>query len=775
MAAQRPSARPARRSAPRPREPDAPSFGAGALRAAAWFTAGLAAGFLGLYFWGVDRWLQHEFGRLSWREPTRVYARPLRLRPDMPLSEAALRAELEASGYREGGEGPGSFVQDGARFRILTRAFHDLDGPQPERRLSLELGQGRLRALATADGRPLEEARLDPARIATLYGDERVERRLVRLEDVPPLLVAALQAVEDRSFKHHAGIDLRAILRALFSNLRAGEVREGASTLTQQLVRNLYLSREQTLARKLREAAYALCIEARFDKARILEVYLNQVYLGQQGSQAVHGVGAGAEFWFGRELADLEPQEIALLVGLIRGPSFYDPRRHPERARARRDRVLEQLAETGVLPPSQVEALKRRPLGVSPDSGLRLNRYPAFIEILQQQLAGRMPARELRGRGLIVHSTLAPSTQRAAETALARTLPELERGARGVALDAAVVVTDTASGALRAVVGGRDGGVGFNRALAARRPVGSLLKPFVYLLALAQPSRYSLASRIEDAPLTVRVSPTQVWSPENSDRQSHGWVSLHEALIRSYNQATVRLGMEVGVERLAHLLELLGSERPSAHPALLLGAVDLSPLEVAQLYQFIAAGGRVLPLVAVRGVLDANGRPILGAPAAAPAAHEEDALAARLLTWALQDAVRHGTARGLQREGLGWLQPAGKTGTSNEGRDSWFAGWTQDQLAVVWVGNDANRPTGLWGSTGALRVWAALFRALPTEPLRVDESGLVRVHVAADEEVRTDPECEGAVEMLFVEGFSPTRHRGCTLARLRDWFRGRLQ
>lgn len=770
MPARRPSPSAATKSSESAGPAAAPSRWRAPLRAAGLFIGGVLLGFLALYFWAVDRWLQGEFGRLSWREPTRVYARPLVLRPGMPLTADALQAELDAAGYREGGRGPGSFSRQGGGVGLHTREFIDLDGRQPARRLQLDIDGGRLRSLRDGDGGALDAARVDPARIATLYGSERAERRLVALNDLPPMLIAAVQAVEDRSFKDHAGIDFRGILRALFSNLRAGEVREGASTLTQQLVRNLYLSREQSIFRKLREAAYALCIEARFDKGRILEVYLNQVYLGQEGSQAVHGVGAGAEFWFGRELADLEAQEIALLIGLIQGPSLHDPRRHPERARARRDRVLDQLAETGVISAAQSQAFKQQPLGVTTSSGLRVSRFPAFLDVMQHQLSRDYPAERLNGQGLAVLTTLAPMAQRAAEASIATQLPELEKSAKGVPLQAAMVVSDTRSGELLAVVGGSDGGAGFNRAAAARRPVGSLLKPFVYLLALAQPQRFSLATPVEDAPLSLRVSATQTWSPENSDRQSHGWVNLHQALIHSYNQATVRVGMAVGVDRLAQLIGVLSGSTPDAHPSLLLGAVDLTPLVVTQLYQFIAAGGQVQPLLAVRGVLAADGRPLSRYAQELPAAYPQDATAARLVTWSLQQAARSGTARRLQVDGLGWLQPAGKTGTSNDGRDSWFAGWSGDRLAVVWVGDDRNRPTGLYGSTGAMRLWSSLFRSLPNEPLAIDERGLERHWVAADEEFLTDPECEGALELVFVAGFSPQQRRGCTLARLRNWF-----
>nr|WP_269749983.1 penicillin-binding protein 1B [Pseudomarimonas arenosa] len=728
-------------------------------------------GFLVPYFWAVDRWLQQEFGRLTWSEPTRVWARPLHLRPGLAMTAKALGIELAAAQYRSQGRGAGSYTQTGNSFELRTRAFRDVDLQRPAQQLRLELANGRLRSLQSSDGRALAEAWLDPARIATLYGPEREERRLVRLAELPPTLLAAVQAVEDRSFKHHRGIDFWGILRALVSNIEAGEIRQGASTLTQQLVRNLYLSRDQTWSRKLREAAYSLVIEARFDKARIFEAYLNQVYLGQSGGQAIHGIGAAAEFWFGRQAIDLEAAEIALLVGMIQGPSYYDPRKHPQRATQRRNLVLKMLLDTGVLDQAVVEAAQAAPLGVLAKPQLAANVFPAFLALVQTQLERDYPAERLRGAGLNVLTTLAPSAQRAAEQALAQTLKSLDGAAKGATLEGAVVLTDTGSGEVQAVVGARDPRrQGFDRALQAKRPVGSLLKPFVYLLALAQPGRYHLASEIEDAPITLRVSAGKEWSPDNYDGRSHGWVTLMDALAQSYNQAAVRLGMDIGVDRLVRLIDVLTSIRPDAHPSLLLGAVDLSPLETAQLYQFLASTGQVQPLRAVRGVLDAEGRALSRYARPLPEAERGDAIATRLIAIALQYAARSGTARRLQQEGVAYLNTAGKTGTSNDSRDSWFAGWTGSHLGVVWIGDDQNRPTGLTGGAGAMKVWAAIFRDLPSEPLKVSAEGLESAWLAADAPVQTDPECEGARQFWFVAGYSPAEHRGCTLSRLRDWF-----
>lgn len=732
---------------------------------------GLGIGFLGPYVWLADRQVREAFGRLTWQVPTRVLAQPLELWSDRPMSAEALEAELAASRYLkdEAARRPGTYARQGDGFSIATRAFTDLEGAWPAQRITLTLSGGRVRALR-ADGRDLARVRIDPARIATLYGEAQEERRLVRLEDVPPLLVTTLQAVEDRDFKRHIGIDLRGILRAAFVNLRHGELRQGASTLTQQLVRNLYLTREQRLGRKLREMLYALIIEARFDKRTILEAYLNQVYLGQQGNQAVHGVAAAADFWFGREPEQLSESEIALLVGMIQGPSLHDPRRNPQGALKRRNVVLGQMFETGLIDQDTLQAARERPLGVTPSGSLSRDRYPAFLALVRDQLRRDYTADALRGAGLTVLTTLAPSAQNAAEAAARSQLKALEQKGRP-ALQVGLVLTDTRQGEILAIVGARDpGDHGFNRALDARRPVGSLLKPFVYLLALAQPGRYALGTRVDDAPLTVTLPGNRHWSPENADGRSHGRVTLREALVRSYNQATVRVGMDVGVDRLARLLDVLAAIDAVPNPSLLLGAVDLSPLQMTQAYQFIASGGQIQPLRAVRGVLDTDGTPLRRYDSSPTPPQRGDTIAARLVSVALQDTVREGTARSLGASGLGWLQAAGKTGTSNDSRDSWFAGFTGSHLAVVWVGNDANQPTGLYGSTGAMKVWGELFRGLPTQPLKVDEDGLEWAWLDAEEFALTDADCPGAVRTLFVSGFLPRETRHCRVARLRQWF-----
>jgi penicillin-binding protein 1B len=715
---------------------------------------GLGLGFLIPYTLYLNHEVGERFGQLKWQIPTRVYARPLELAPGLTLDAATFKTELDAAAYHAGdGLRPGSYARNGGRWLVSSRGFKDVDGEVPAQRIEVVLSGSKVASVRDANKRALKTVRLDPARIATLYGQKNEERRLVRLREVPELLVTGLQAVEDRDFNSHHGIDLGGMLRAAFKNVAAGRAKQGASTLTQQLARSglLGIGREQTLTRKGKEILYAMLIEARYD---ILEAYFNQVYLGQRGAQAIHGVAAGAEFWFGRDLADLTTEQTALLIGIVRGPSFYDPRRNPERALERRNFVLGEMHETQLIDDAEYQRALKAPLGVTKDPGsVAANRFPAYVDLIRRQLARDYPADALAGAGLSVMSGMSPSAQAMAEGAVARTLKGLD-SKRRPPLQTGLVVTDVHNGNVVAVVGSRSVDEhGFNRAVEAQRPVGSLLKPFVYLLALAQPGKYSLASWVDDSPVTVSLGKNKNWNPGNSDGRSHGTVRLVDALAMSYNQATVRVGMQVEPERIASLIRTLAGIEATPNPALILGAVDQSPYAMAQLYQFLASGGEIQPLHAVRGVLDANGKALNRYDKEPAPAQEGDAIAARLITIALQQAVSNGTGTQLVRDGLGRLSPAGKTGTSNDGRDSWFAGWTGDHLAVIWVGNDQNKETGLYGATGAMRVWSGLFSRLPTAPLEVGSKGIDWQWTIASN--TTDADCPGARRFAYVAGFAP--------------------
>ncbi len=742
---------------------------------------GLVVGIGIPYIWYLDKQVRDQFAQLNWQVPSKVYAMPLALKPGLALDGSSLELELQAGGYKNDGQAktPGTYSRNGGRFKITTREFFDVNGKELSNRLNVLIVSGRVNVVRDDKTRKtLNSAKIDPVRIATLYGNNTEERRLVKIDRVPKLLVDGLQAVEDRNFQNHIGIDPFGVARAIYVNIREVGFEQGASTLTQQLVRSLFLSNTKTITRKVKEALYALIIEARFDKKTILEAYLNQVYLGQVGDQSIHGIAAGSDFWFGRDVADLQPQEIALLIGLVQGPYYWDPRKYPERGLKRRMTVLNEFLEAGLLTPEQTAAAKQAPLGIVAKPILARNRAPAFLDIVRRQLAKDYDDKDLRGQGLTVLTTLSSSSQSYLEKAVSSTIESVQRK-QGPELQAGAMVTDAQTGKILAAVGNRDVAMpGFNRALDAKRPVGSLLKPFVFMLALARPNEWSLSSWISDEAITVNTEDGKKWQPQNSDRRSHGTVSLSSALANSYNQATVRLGMQIGPERLADLMQSLTGEEVKARPSLLLGSVDLSVYTMTQMYQFLASGGRVQPLYAVRAVLDPQGKALNKYETETKTAQKGDAVAARLVSVGLQQTVTSGTARPLLRDGLGDLQSAGKTGTSNDSRDSWYAGYTGDHLAVIWVGNDKNESTGLYGATGAMRVWSRLFQKIPSKPLRISGDGLEWAYLDSSRFATTDDYCAGARRAVFVAGYLPSEYISCgekpvpESSSWLDWFTG---
>jgi len=732
------------------------------LRIPFWIGTGLLVGFVLPYTLVLNKRVQDRFNELVFAVPTRVYARPLPLAAGEPMTSSALELELTFAGYSHDGKGQvaGSWQKEGLRYTISSRGYAGPDGGELPKRIRVSLGGGSIRSVQdAASGKPIELAHLDPARIATLYGASQEERRFVRLADVPPLLVSGLQAVEDRDFNHHIGIDFSAIARAAFANLRAGHTVQGGSTLTQQLVRNLFLSRDQNFTRKINEALMSLLLEAHYSKGRILEAYVNDVFLGQQGSQAVHGFAAASEFYFGRRLEDLRPQEIALLVGMVKGPSFYDPRRSPQRALTRRNLVLKEFFETNLITAAQLNAAQAAPLDIVSNGQLPHNRFPAFMDLVRKQITADFDEDALREGNLSIFTTLDPAAQIYTEQAITSTLKGL--GKRGDGVQAAAVVTNAHSGSVLAVVGSKiPGDPGFNRALDARRPIGSTIKPFVYLVALTQPERWNLASLVDDSPVSMRQPDGSQWTPQNDDHRSHDPLIMVDALAHSWNLATIHLGMDVGLPRIQAFLKSFGIGDINPSPSLLIGALDLAPLQLTQLYQYLAADGHALPLVAVRGVLDGNGRTIKRYQVQGGAGEYQEAV--RLTTWAMQQVAEYGTASALGNSALASLHAAGKTGTSNDMRDSWFAGFTGEHLAVFWMGRDDNKPTTLFGASGGLRAWRDLFAKLPTRPLSAAPgTGLEMAWLNPATGKRTEPQCEGAQQVPVIAGTVSADTEGC--------------
>ncbi|MDE0460162.1 MAG: penicillin-binding protein 1B [Chromatiales bacterium] len=709
----------------------------------------------------LDYRIRDEFEGARWAVPARVFARPLELAPGAAISADAIEAELKLAGYRQvrAAFRPASFERDGERIRLVTREFRFPDGTAPSRRVTVSVSGGRIADVAI-DGGAGTRVLVDPAEIARVFPAHREDRLLLRLDDVPVAFLAILMEVEDRRFYRHVGIDPLAIARAAWANLRAGRTVQGGSTLTQQLAKNFFLSSERTFTRKLNEALIALLLEWRYSKPELLEGYLNEVYLGQQGAHAIHGFGRAARHWFGRGLADLDLDEMALLAGLVSGPSYYDPRRHPERAMQRRNRIIDRLEARGVAGPDAAARARREPLGVTRHPPPASARFPAFIDLVRRQLRRDYPGSVLRSEGLRIFTTLDPTVQRASESALDRSLPLLARRSRitGDELQAAIAVTDARSGEVLSIVGDRDPRrAGFNRALDAVRPVGSVVKPAVYLAALTEP-QFHLASFVRDDPVQVD-GPRGPWRPRNHDGRAHGPVLLRDALVHSYNLATVRLGLDVGLERVRDTIRALGVSRPFAtFPAMLLGTVELAPIEVNAMYHSLATGGLRQPLRAIRSVTDRQGRSLGRYPERSTRVADSDVVF--LVTHALRGVLSEGTGR-RAREILGRGQVlAGKTGTTDGLRDSWFAGYGADRVAVVWVGRDDNRPVNLSGASGALEVWARLMRSIGAASISdVAPRGVEWHWVSRDRGRRIDGDCAAAMRLPFAGGRLPPEGR----------------
>ncbi|KPK39426.1 MAG: penicillin-binding protein 1B [Gammaproteobacteria bacterium SG8_47] len=747
--------------------------------------AGLLLMVLGGYVAYLDYLVQDKFAGRRWALPAHVYARPLELYPGLALSAERFESELRRLGYRAvyAAAEPGTFARRGRGFDLVTREFTFGDGHEPSRRLSVEFSAGSVERVAIrGESGQAGPVRLDPMFIGGIYPGHQEDRILVRLDDVPATLVDALIVTEDRTFYTHSGLDLRAIGRALWANLQAGQVVQGGSTITQQLVKSFFLSNERTLWRKANEALMALLLEFHYDKPEILGAYLNEVYLGQDGARAIHGVGLASQFYFDRSISELSLPQTALLVALVRGPSYYDPRRQPQRARARRDLVLDVMVEQGVLDADQARRARQAPLGVGTQAPSGATSYPAFLDLVRRQLREDYRAEDLSSQGLRIMTTLEPHAQAHTERVVATRVAQLERsrGLTAGTLESAAVVLRLPQGEVIALVGGRRPRyAGFNRALDAQRPIGSLIKPVVYLAALeADPSR-SLLAPISDEPLSVPVQGEQDWSPRNYDDISHGVVPLYAALANSYNQATVRLGLEIGVDRVATTVQRLGLNRGlNRYPSLLLGAVMMSPVEVAQVYSTLASEGFRSRPRAIGDVLDVQHRPLKRYPLEVEQVVNPDTV--RVLNSALEAVLEVGTARSVRAHLPDGLRAAGKTGTTNDLRDSWFAGFSAEHLVVVWVGADDNSSVGLTGSSGALPMWADIMNGLNTATLAtVDSDSLEHLWVDPDTQLLADERCNGAVRLAFLKGTAPERYAPCAGGGVReaidktmDWFRG---
>lgn len=683
-------------------------------------------------------WIYREsVGRFQVRRlrlPTRIYADFMPLRPGNALQVDDLLEKLDRLGYREAetvGQA-GQFKRDGGTLDIYTREFTRLDEKYPAEPIRLTIVKSQIESVVSLrEARPLEKAALEPELLTSILSQELENRSPVTLDQVPQHLQDAVVVTEDVRFWRHPGVDPLGILRAVFRNMKAGGVSEGASTLTQQLVKNYYLTSERTYKRKIIEAFMAVILDARYSKREILEAYLNDIYLGRNRSISILGVGEASRFYFGKPISEIGIDEAALLAGMIRSPNNNSPFANPETAMKRRNTVLGLMLKEKKITQAQYDTAHSAKLPRKPfRSKSGLSSIPYYVDRVIQELGTEYGIDDVQGRGLRIYTAIDLGAQDTAARVLEQSLANLERSSRRLrthdpALQGVVIHIDVPTGEIRALVGGRNYERSqFNRALKSKRLVGSLFKPFVYLTAF-EPSlsnqNITPATPVADTRFVLKRRWSEDWSPRNYDGRYLGNVTVQQALEQSLNSASVRIGLACGIEAIIKTARTLGIQTElDDNPSILLGAVGIPPIEMADAYSTIARQGSRLPPRAIRFVTDDRGKAMSGGGDAQPVQvfPQRDVY---VLTHVMQGVVDHGTAAGARSLGFRKIA-AGKTGTTNDKRDAWFIGFTPKTLALTWVGFDDNDPTGLSGGDAAVPMWARYMNAVTTGEPNVDFS-----------------------------------------------------
>ncbi len=725
----------------------------------------IVGGIAGFSYVGyLDYNIRQQFEGKRWSIPARVYASPVELYAGAAFTAKNLEDLLVQLHYRQDDQlnGEGAYFLKGGQVGINTRAFNFGDTAQESRKIKVTFGDGVIAGIVDADsGNEMAIVRMDPVQIGSFYPTLKEDRILIKLDETPKQLVQGLLSTEDRDFYTHFGLSPKGIIRAMWTNAKAGGMVAGGSTITQQLVKNFFLTSERSLVRKVNEALMAMILEYRYSKDEILEAYLNEIFLGQDGGSAVHGFGLASEFYFGESLKNLTLPQMATLVALVRGPSLYDPRKNPERALERRNLVLDSMLEEGYLNAQQVAEAKKEPISVATVTHRSANRYPDFIDLVKRQLKQEYKEEDLTSEGLRIVTTLDTRIQDTLELAIAKKLKQLEKSPKSDDLESAVIVTRRDSGEIVALSGGRNSSAtGFNRALDAVRSIGSLIKPVVYLTALEYPDRYTITTPVSDTEIDIPSEGGKTWSPKNYDNHQHGMVPLHSALAHSYNMATVRIGMDIGLRHVANTLKNLGVSRPvELYPSFLLGAMSLTPLEVTQMYQTLAGDGFSTPLRSIRAVNSADGKALQSYPFTVRQA--VDPAATFITNTILQEVMRSGTGQSAYKYLPSEMALVGKTGTTNELHDSWFAGYSGDFLAVAWVGRDDNKPAGLTGGSGALQIWAELMRQISKKPVNLVPPDNIDMKWIDASGMLSRENCPGASRLPFVDGSGPSEYGDC--------------
>lgn len=719
-----------------------------------------------VYAYALNTTIVEKFSSRRWDIPARVYSRPLLLQEGETLTPSAVENWLKFLDYsRSQKQQSGTYQKDGDGYIINTRGFDYGNGDKDAgQTLKVQFDNNKIVSLQSTSPSDKGFARLEPIVIGSIHPEAGEDRIIVSLEETPKTLIDALIATEDRGFYEHHGVSVRGIARAILNNSQGGSM-QGGSTLTQQLIKNFYLNSERSLKRKVNEAIMAVLLETNYSKDDILAVYLNEINLGQNGNQSINGFGMASRFYFNKPLSEIRLDQQALLVGLAKGASFYNPRKHKERALERRNTVLHNMLVMGKIDEETYKEAIAQKLDVVDDIkrvSIARPKFPDFLDYVRRELNTRYRTQDLQSAGLRIITTLDPIAQTSAEKSFTK-LGKLKRTKEG-ALQGALVSANPSTGEVVALVGSTSDFTGFNRVLDAKRQVGSLLKPVIYLTAL-ETGKYNLASGVQDEAITYRG-----WTPKNYGGRSHGTVAMLTALANSYNQSAVNTGMDVGLEHFLGYLNNLGiTENLPNYPASLLGAVELSPMQILGLYQIFANGGVHSPLHGIDRVIGETGQIL--EKSQIKKEHRIPTTSAYLINFAMQQVIKEGTAKsamGLNGK-FGKLDLAGKTGTTNDTNDAWFAGYSGNYVAVVWVGYDNNKATGLTGGTGALPIWMDYMNGLPLTPVRFEVPDDIEWgYVEAGTGRLTDEDCENALYIPYKTGTVSNEQSQCSLNRFEE-------
>lgn len=734
----------------------------------------------------IDYRVTAKLDGVLWTVPAKLYSRPLELAENIEINIDNLVRELEMLSYIEvsNPERSGQFSLSKDNLQIFLRGYKD----QRSGIFNISLGNQKIKRITNQLGLSEDLIKLEPIVIGGMYPAHMEDRVLLDWPEVPQILIETILAVEDQNFFNHYGISLKSISRAFLTNIKAGEVEQGGSTITQQLAKSLFFTSEQTIKRKVMEAIASLLIEFHYSKEEILLAYINDVFLAQSGRRAIHGFGLGAHHFFGTSIKNLDTDQIALLVGMLKGPSLYNPRRNPKNATKRRNLVLSVLKRNFNISDAEYENLTIKQLGISAPNYRTETKYPAFHDLVRLELQENFNERDLRTKGLAIETNVDPILQDALEEAIVKTKNQLinKYGTKLNDLEGAAIAVDISNGEVKAVVGStRPSSYGFNRSINAIRPIGSLVKPFIYLTALDQYKDYNLTTILDDSRLSL-PSGGIIWEPDNFDKKFHGNIPLHVALWQSYNIASARLGLELGFRSVETMFSKLGIKKQfQDYPSLFIGSFELSPYQAIQAYQTIAADGFYTPLRSIREIKDIKGEIEFSYPYSIEQRIRPEPVA--LLKFAMQQTFERGTARGYPSKTIESWSAGGKTGTSDDQRDSWFVGFAGETLVLVWLGFDDNRQTPLTGRTGAFQVWKNFIDDI--NPVSKQKTSLPRINYVwtdMNDGLLSGKRCKNSLLVPFIKGtepnITPTVRRKCSnrketsdggfLERLKEAFEG---